>query len=62
MTRGSPAGKLMSCVPQQLANCLATKANVAQPTPSSDVRERFGTVPTPGGRSLENRLGTRNGL
>ena len=63
VTRDSPAGRTRSRVPQQLANRLvplATEANVTQPTTSSDVRERLGTVPTPRGQSLENRLGTRN--
>ena len=64
VARGSPAGKVRSHVPRPLASRpgpLATEANVVQPTPSSDVRERLGTAPAPRDRSLENRLGTRGG-
>ena len=51
--RGSPAGR--SHVPQPLAKCLgplATEANVVQPTPSSDEREREREV---GDRSRSTR-------
>ena len=64
MTRGSPAGRVRSHVPQALVNRLGhltTEANVVQPSPSSDVRERLDTTPAPRGRSLENRFGTRSG-
>ena len=64
VARGRPACRVRSYVPRPLANRLgplATEANVVQPTPSSDVRERLGTAPAPRGRSLENRLGTRGG-
>ena len=60
--RGSPAGRVRSHVLQPLANGLgplATEANMVQPTPSSDVRERSGTAPAPRRRSLENRHETR---
>ena len=62
VARGSPAGRVESLVPQPLANRLgplATEANVVQPIPSSDVRERLGTATALRDRSLENRLGTR---
>ena len=64
VARGSPDGRVRSHVPQPLANRLgppATEANVVQPTPTSDARERLRTVPGLRGRSLENRLGTRGG-
>ena len=64
VVRCSPAVRVESHVPQPLAirlEPLTTEANVVQPTPSSDVRERLGTAPTPRGRSLENRHGTRGG-
>ena len=57
VARGSTASRVRSHVPRPLANRLgplATEANVVQPTPSSDVRERLGTAPAPRGRSLEN--------
>ena len=62
VTPGSPAGRVRSHVP--LVNRLkplTTEANVVQPSPSSNVRERLGTAPTARGRSLENSLGTRSG-
>ena len=62
VARGSTAGRVRSHVPQPLADRLGpltVRANVVQPTPSSDVRERLGTAPTLRGRSSENRLGTR---
>ena len=64
VTRGSPAGRVRSHVPEALVNRLGpltTQANVVQPSPSFDVRERLGTAPAPRGRSLENRRGTRSG-
>ena len=57
---GTTAGRIRFRVPQQLANHLgplATEAIVTQPTHSSDIRERLGTVSDLRGRSLENRLG-----
>ena len=51
MARGSPAGMVRSRMPQPLASRLgplATEANVTQPAPSSDVRERdWGPSPLP---------------
>ena len=57
VARGSPAARLRSLV----ARPLAIEANMVQPTPSFDVRERLGTAPAPRGRSSESRLGTRSG-
>ena len=62
VTRGSPAGRVRSHVPRALVNRLGpltTVANVVQPTPGSDVRERLGTTPAPRRQSLENCLGAR---
>ena len=64
VTRGSPAGRVRSHVPQALVNGLGpltTEANVVQPSHSSDGRERLGTSPAPRGQFLENGLGTRGG-
>ena len=63
VTRGSPAGRVRSFVPQALVNrlgSLTTETNVVQPSPSSDVRERLGTAPAFRSRFLENRFGTRS--
>ena len=54
VARGSPAGMVRSHVPQPLAKRLEplnTEANVVQPTPSSDVRERGWRLGTRGGPS-----------
>ena len=63
-TSGGPSGRIATQQIQQLADHLRPlmpEASDSQPTLSSDLRERLRTVLDPEGRSLESRLGTRNG-
>ena len=57
-------GRVRSNVPEPLANSLGplkSEAGIATPSaPSSDVRERLGTVSPPRRQSLESRLGRPN--
>ena len=62
--RGSAAGRVRSQVPQPLANRLgplARKANMMQPAPSSDMRERLGTSSVLGESTWDKMWSTTSG-